>query len=356
MYNNNRRGQALLPHVYALLGFRFWRCFVIAVLSGLMLSACVDDLPSLDVRNAGGSRFDVNSYYEGGGQSDLSGVWIAIHEGTLLENSSNVDYEISGFIREIVEIRERSGAYYLRTCLEPEKEQLISQQGEQLSVTMNMDVAILSYIDNQNLQGTASHNESDSSYSGSVEMRKVADLGAQFGDFVVYDHSSQTQQLEANCFQEGAVYVLGSMLGISQWARVEIMNMAHYDQDNFYTTGFLVSREGTADAVRNVVVQSGVLGSVGQRAEYESGICVDTSAIQLNQLQSQLNVSGEFNGAINLSFDIGNALLLEEGEGDAMEAEAPELEEGFDWGNWFTWGESWGSWDKSNWASLFKWS
>ena len=120
------------------------------------------------------------------------------------------------------------------------------------------------------MSGTASHSATDSSYSGTVEMKKVAALGESFGLFSYLDSGNQADVATASCFQEASLHVVGSISLFSKWADLELGNFTDWSGSTLYQSSYLFSRAGTADPVRQArgVDPQGRRGGAG-RAELQ---------------------------------------------------------------------------------------
>jgi hypothetical protein len=83
------------------------------VCSIVFLTGCISDTVSLAGTD---SRYNIDSYQEETTlTADLTGLWIAIHNGTLNETADGVDYTVTGSIREIVEVTKSGNVFYLRS-------------------------------------------------------------------------------------------------------------------------------------------------------------------------------------------------------------------------------------------------
>ena len=280
-------------------------------------------LPSGSLPGIGSSsRYDINSYAEDKSQTaDLTGLWIAVHEGTLKETTDGVDYTVTGNIREIVAISKSGGVYQMRTCLEPETLHVLSVSGDQVSVDMNDEHATLTLSSNTVMSGTASHNQSDSKYSGTLKMKKVAPLGDSFGLFSYISDSQAVSTETAGCLQEGSLHVVGSKLGFSKWADVELANITDWSSATFRQTGYLYSRGGTADPVRQLRFMEGTASAGATVREYpESGESVSASvtATSAEAYTGAFVLSGK-NGSVKLDlpFVAADALVVTTGSAAA---------------------------------------
>ena len=317
---------------------------IFTCLAIILLSGCVDQgLSANDFLLKGqGSRFSIESYHRVDGiNEDLTGLWIAIHDGLLTETMDGVDYEISGYIREIVEIREQGGSYYLRSCLESNRRQPITMVAENVSFIMNGEQVDLINSGNTLMSGTAAHDSANSSYTGTLAMKKVASLDDSFGQFDYYNASDVNEPASASCFQEGYLHVVGSKLFVSQWSDVEVFSVAQWSGgDAFKQTGYLLSRDGSADAVRELKFIEGMVAVDNTTRQY-TGVTVTTDNASVNAYSSSFAVSGGASGSIDLSFNIGS-----EGTGsDYTAVDAGDVNGGSNGYSWWDWGSwNWGSW------------
>lgn len=310
---------------------------------GVVLAACSPDLPVNPA--AGQSRFDIEAYHEIDSNADLQGLWLAVHEGTLHQTSGDVDYTITGFIREVIEIRQHDGEYFLRTCVEPEHEQTLDIFDGKIRVQINADLAEFDWESNTFLQGVASHDDSDSDYNGTVAMKKIAAFGEWLGSFHFYSAEHQEQLLDASCFQEGKLQVVGTMLGISQWANVDILSVSSWEETGaFHRLSYLVSREGNADPVRELTFVDGELGNASLVSrEYADSLSVSTISAGVNYYQSSFAVDDVINGVVNIDYSMGDELVGEDVVVDVSSTE-PEVQQGQSWGNWMDYFVTWGEW------------
>lgn len=324
-----------------------------------LIASCFDGVPPLADDFTGKSeRFSIDSYTVSTSASDLSGLWVAIHSGTMLKAEGNVDYNITGSIREVVRIQKIGEEYYVRSCLESEEEHVLSISGDDISFEMNLDQVELTKVSNTRLSGSASHDLGGSSYSGTLEMKKVAVIGDDFGAFSFYASDSSTHLATASCFQDGYLRVVGKMFGISQWADVEVFTAADWLSDSDYEQlSYLISREGSADPVKQMqFIEGGLAVPMPYVREYEGGLSVTTTVAEVNAYHADIIVDAVMSGAVDLVFDIGvsgGAVVLSS-SGDPEE-ESPVT--GGVWGDWSSgwdsiWGgfwSDWGDWGDASW-------
>lgn len=313
------------------------------LLACLFLAACMPDQTLF----ATSSRFAIESYQTHDDRQDLTGLWMTIHNGRLDETIDDIDYEITGNIREIVAITRVHGDYYLRTCVQPGTLRPMSLSGSQVSVQMNDDLAELTIIDNARLSGTASHDWPDSRYDGTVEMKKIAAAGDTFGHFGFYRADGQAVTATADCFQEGDLHVVGSQSIFSQWADVEILSVASLAADDSYRqTAYLTSREGTADPARKLVFTSGgpaVDPTVQQFPIAGENIAIGSSTASVNAFNTSLAVDSFINADIAIYHDMATANTVTAVASD--DNNTTTTDGSFDWSDLGSeWGWDWWSW------------
>lgn len=257
------------------------------------------------------SRYSIDAYKESTTlTSDLTGLWIAIHNGTLNETADGVDYTVTGNIREIVEVTQSGGVLYLRSCLKPELKNVISVSGNNVTFAVNDEQAQLTKTGNTAMSGTAAHSTSGSSYSGTLKMKKVAPLNDTFGLFNYLNTSLGNDVATAGCLQEGSLHVVGSKLGFSKWSDVELANITDWSSPTFHQTGYMFSRAGTADPVKQVRFTEGSIASGATVREYPAGseaVSVSTSASTSSAYKSAFSVGGVITGTTDLAFAIAAA-------------------------------------------------
>ncbi len=292
---------------------------LLCVCLALFLTGCKPDGLTLAVGSD--SRYSIDAYKESTTlTSDLTGLWIAVHNGTLNETSNGVDYVVTGNIREIVEVTKSGSVFYVRSCLKPEIKNAVSMSGNNISFAVNDEQAQLTKTSYTAMAGTAAHSTSGSNYSGTLKMKKVAPLNDTFGLFNYLNNSSGKDIATAGCFQEGSLHVVGTKFGISKWSDVEIANITDWSASSFHQTAYMFSRGGTADAVKKVrFIESSVAAGATTR-EYPTGsetVSVSTSASTNSAYKSNFDVGGVISGTSDLSFPGIAAATASSGTGAA---------------------------------------
>lgn len=269
----------------------------------LLLTGCMGDgqLPLA----GSASRYDIDAYEEKSSlNGDLTGLWITLHNGTLKEKVDGVNYTITGNIREIVQITRTNNVYYLRTCLEPETKHVMSVSGSSVSGMVNDEQVELTAASNTAMSGTASHSATDSSYSGTVEMKKVAALGESFGLFSYLDSGNQADVATASCFQEASLHVVGSISLFSKWADLELGNFTDWSGSTLYQSSYLFSRAGTADPVRQARFAEGVSSLTAREFPVDDEIItVAVDSTSEASYHSTFAVGSLIAGSVTLDFD-----------------------------------------------------
>jgi hypothetical protein len=257
------------------------------------------------------SRYSIDSYQEDSATADLTGLWVAIHKGQLNESLDGVSYVVTGSIREIVEVTKSGSTYYLRTCSESENRQVMTVLGNTITVTMNRDLAELTKSSNTLMTGTASHSVTDSTYAGTINMKKVAPLGDSFGVFNYYSADHATNINTASCFQEGSLHIVGTKGLFSQWSDAEMFSAAEWaSSDAFQQTSYLYSRAGTAEAVKQLRFRDGSVGVAANVREYPVGsetVNASTQKAEVNAYKSSFSINSVMSGTVDLSFAIASA-------------------------------------------------
>lgn len=278
---------------------------LLGVCSAFFLAGCMPDSMTLAGSSAD-SRYSIDSYEEDTAlTTDLSGLWIAIHNGTLKESKDGVDYTITGNIREIVEVTKSGSVFYVRTCLHPEIKNALSISGNSISFTVNDEQAQLTKTSNTAMAGNAAHSTSGSAYSGTLKMKKVAPLNDTFGLFNYLNASLGKDVATAGCIQEGSLRVVGTKFGISKWADVEVANITDWSSATFHQTGYMFSRGGSADAVNQIRFAEGSVASGSVVREYPAGnetVSISTSSSTSSVYKSSFSVGGVIAGTSDLGF------------------------------------------------------
>lgn len=280
----------------------------LSLLVPLFLAGCI---PAGTVPGVGeNARYDINTYREDKSlNADLTGLWIALHEGTLNETVDGIKYNMTGNIREIVEITRSAGVYYVRSCLFPESRHVVSVSGNTATAAYN-DVSVeMTIASNTAMSGEAWRSASSSEYSGTVQMKKVAALGETFGLFSFVNGSHVKETATASCFQEASLHVVGSQLMFSKWADVELANVSDWTSSQLRQTGYLYSIGGTADPVRQLRFADGSEAAGLTVREYpEDGETVSATITTSTATTYVSEFSLEsLTGAVQLDMDIADA-------------------------------------------------
>ncbi len=280
---------------------------LVCVCSAVLLAGCLPKTTTL-ASVGSDSRYSIDAYKESTTlTSDLTGLWMAIHNGTLYETSDGVDYTVTGNIREIVEVTKSGSVFYVRSCLKPEIKNVVSISSNDISFAINDEQAQLTKTSFTAMSGTAAHSTSGSSYSGTLKMKKVLPLNDTFGLFNYLNTSLGKDVATAGCFQEASLHVVGSKLGFSKWSDVEFANITDWSAATFHQTGYMFSRAGTADAVKKVRFMEGSIASGATVREYPAGnetVSVATSSSTSSAYTSSFSVGGVISGTTDLSFAI----------------------------------------------------
>ncbi|HEY9034068.1 MAG TPA: hypothetical protein VIN71_09040 [Pseudomonadales bacterium] len=316
-----------------------------AIPACLLLVACTPD-----TELAGNlSRFDINSYQAMPATDELSGLWITIHQGRRNERIDDIDYDISGHIRETLSISRVDGVYYLRSCLTPGQPQALSVTGDQVTVMINDDVAELTLSGNNRMDGRASHQTASSSYDGSLAMKKVAGPDALLGDFAFYDGTALLGNLPAACFQEAALHVTGKKSLFSQWAAVEMLTVSDRFTDSYRQTAYLVSRDGSADPVRKISFTSASAGSDPWIQAFPSGsetVQLAPSIASVNSFAGRFTIDTQLSGLINIDFPMASTELAPAATSTSAPASEPANDNNDP--DWAAFASQW-RWDWWNW-------
>jgi hypothetical protein len=287
-----------------------WLVHFLSMISIVVLTGC---LPQSNIisPNGSSSRYSIDSYQENTSlTTDLSGMWMVIHNGTLKETADGVDYTVTGSIRELVEISQSGGVFYVRTCLSPEARNALTVSGNNVSMLLNAEQAILTRSGFTVMSGTASHSASATNYSGTVKMKKIAALNTTLGSFSFLNSGLGKDTLAANCLQEGSLHVVGKKSLFSKWADIEIGNVTDWSAGTYHQTGYMYSVAGTADPVQKLRFTDGVVGSPGAVREYPlSGetVAVTVSNTGPSAYVSSLSVESVIAGGVNLDLQWGVA-------------------------------------------------
>lgn len=183
---------------------------------------------------------------------------------------------------------------------------MVSVSGTSVSTTVNDEQVKLTASSNTAMAGTAAHSATDSSYSGTVQMKKVAALGESFGLFSYLDSNGSSDVATAGCFQEASLHVVGKMSFFSKWADLEIGNFTDWSGATVYQSGYAFSRAGTADPVRKARFAEGVSGNSLTAREYPLNgetVAIEVASSTEASYRSTFNVSGLIAGSVSLDFD-----------------------------------------------------
>lgn len=274
-------------------------------ITGLMASLCAC-VPQSTLPTTASSKYSIDSYKEASQlNTNLTGVWMAIHSGKLTETTDGVDYTVTGNIRELIEITESSGNFYARTCLDPSIKNVISISGNNVSVQLNDELATLTKTSFTAMVGTAAHSSAASTYSGTLNMKKIAALNTVFGTYPFLNTSLAKQTLSANCLEEASLYVVGKKSLFSKWANLEVGNVVDWNSATYHQTGYMYSTDGTADAVKELRFSEGVIGGSKTLREYPSNgeaIAISVASSNASIYQSNISATNIISGAVDIDF------------------------------------------------------
>ena len=223
----------------------------------LPLAACIPDT-QMHVSD----RFNIAAYQSAGNTDDITGIWLSIHRGERVEESSDLTLKAVGSTREIVEISRfetpEGPRFFHRSCLDPIFWRPISADENQLQMTMNGNqIKVSVSTDQRQMSGNATYSSSSISYSATVAMKKIADSNKSFGSFDFFNLHGSIETLTASCFQESDLRVTGTTKGlirVSQWSDLEAISVVSRIAGGSYRqAGYVRSIAGNADPVNTML-------------------------------------------------------------------------------------------------------
>ena len=289
----------------------------------LLLSPCL--LMACNVENSGSSpgsasaqRFDIDAYEAVEQSDDITGVWMMIQNGVRNQTLDNGSlFRVSGFIREIIEIKKvdegGNTVYRQRNCLEPLNWRDITKTDDDLATVMgdrymgsyNLRVSLSN--DKRQMEGDARHNSEEISYSAVVNMKKIAADARSFGVFDFYTMNSESKTYIADCFQEAQLRtsVSSGSLYLSR-SEIHIARMTDRQNEQQYRqAGYLITLAGSPkeNYLEFVSHDEGADPFVDLYPQTDQSIYVNNIAAGIFSYNAHFGISQLFDGRILLSLD-----------------------------------------------------
>ncbi|CAA0099393.1 Uncharacterised protein [BD1-7 clade bacterium] len=264
-----------------------------AGISGSFLTGCIGDqvsLPSSD-------RFNIASYQVvDTPQTDITGVWMVVTHGSRVETIEGTEANIDIQSRELVAIQsDGAGGFELRSCIEPQFFRSMTPDSSSFTLTLNSSSATFTQVDINNMTGTASKQTDSTTYSATLAMKKVADLGASFGSFDFYNDGSDNTTLDASCFHEDRLAGNATKIIINLTSELSISNISHWGVDDFHRVISIKKVGGNIDALDVVRFYNGSFSAdptVSTFASDEFGVSIDRLESTSGRLSTQVDITG----------------------------------------------------------------